>query len=273
MKRKKLLLIILLVVLLLALFYAYFASPGSQRLDTGRRERETRTGALNQDARDKMVKLELLDREPEPYEGVQRDLFGDLFPRPKVVPPPPPKPVVKRPVPVPVPIIKPSPVEIVRRDLARFTFMGYLRKQDSWTIFLSSNGEIFLVQEGSRFGRNDQFHAVQITPEQLVIEQSTQGRIVIPLVEKQPLVPSSLPSAPSGATGRSAPESPEFEPAEQPNVPVQPRSPGQPNFPGASARPFRSNQFGGVLNPPAGEAIPETPTTQLPSSSNEVSNE
>ena len=261
MNRKKLLLVVLLVVLLLALVYAYLATPGSQRFATEASKRGSRSGAFSPDTQDRLVKLELLDREPESFKGIQRDLFGELFPRPKVVKPSPPiRPVVKPPRPVPVQVSKPSPVEVVRRDLARFTFMGYLRKQESWTIFLSSNDEIFLVQEGDRFGRNDQFHAVEISPEQLVIDQSTQGRIVIPLVEKQPLVPSSLPSSPTRTSGSSSPR-----PSIGPTVP--------PSMPGGPARPFRSNPFGATRTAPTGAVVPENPATQTISPSKEVTDE
>lgn len=261
MNRKKLLLLLLFVVLLLALLYAYLASPGSRRTAAERSTRAPRINSATPETQDRMVKLELLDRETEPFKGIQRDLFGDLFPPPKVVkpPPPPPKPVVKPPMPVQVK--RPSPVEVVRRDLARFTFMGYLRKQESWTIFLSSDNEIFLVQEGDRFGRNDQFHAVEISPEQLVIEQATQGRIVIPLVEKQPLIPSSLPAAPDAGSGMNASPSS----ATAPSV--------SPAMPGGGSRPFRSNPFGGSRTLPKGAVVPENPAPQMMSPSKEVTDE
>jgi len=260
MNRKKVILLILLFVLLLALVYAFWATPTVQHVESKRTKKGSIAGSVPAEMHNRVVKLELLDKEPQPFEGIQRDLFGDLFPRPKVVkktpPPPKPRPVVK---PLPVQIEKPTPVEIVRRDLARFTFMGYLRKQERWTMFLSANDEIFLVQEGDRFGRNDQFHAVEITPEQLVVEQATQGRIVVPLVEKQALVPSSFPAESStrGDVRSSARPS------------IVPEATGQPS---SAARPFRSNPFGGRRTLPAGAPAvhPTTPTT---SPNNEVSNE
>lgn len=259
MNRQKIALLVLLVMLLLAGLYAYFASPQQRRIGTSDSKPVAPNVTKRLQAGDhRVVKVELLDRESGEFKGVKRDLFGNLFPRPKVnkVPPP----VVKPPPPPPV-VKLPTPVEVVRRDLARFTFMGYLRKQESWTIFLSANNEIYLVQEGDKFGRNDQFHALEITPEQLVIEQATQGRIVIPLVEKQPLVPSAIPSAAASPGASSAPQRPGISPA-----PV-------PRTPGGDARSLRSNPFGGARSRPPLPAVPPTLPTPATSPINEVPNE
>lgn len=260
MNRQKIALLVLLVMLLLAGLYAYFASPQQRRIGASDSKPVAPNVTKRLQAGDhRVVKVELLDRESGEFKGVKRDLFGNLFPRPKVnkVPPP----VVKPPPPPPV-VKLPTPVEVVRRDLARFTFMGYLRKQESWTIFLSANNEIYLVQEGDKFGRNDQFHALEITPEQLVIEQATQGRIVIPLVEKMPLVPSTIPSSSASRSGTvSAPQYPTTSPV-----------PG-PRTPGSNVRSLRSNPFGASRAMPPLPAAPPSLPSPATSPNNEVSNE
>jgi len=263
MNRKKMILIALLGVLALALLYAFWASPEQQRVTTSVAEPPAKKTATSTDnVTKKKVKVELLDKDYGTFKGIQRNLFGDLYPRPKVVKPAPPspKPVVVKPPPKPA-VKAPTPVEVVRRELARFTFMGYLRKQDSWTIFLSSRDEIFLVKEGDRFGPNNQFHAVEITPEQLVINQATQGRIEIPLVEKQPLVPSSLPAASNNLVPSRSAQRPVFDTSAPQRVPVR------------NVRPFRSNPFGSnVPNvPPTSPQPTQTPTPT--DTSNEVSDE
>jgi len=265
MNRKKLLLCALLLVLLLALFYAFWASPRQERIArSGSSSPRTTASPATSKGDDRVVRLDLLEQSGGEFKGIQRDLFGTLYPPPKVVKRPPP-PVV---VPPPPPVVRPpTPVEIVRRELARFTFMGYLRKQERWTIFLSAGSEIFLVQEGDRFGQNNQFHAVEITPQQLVIEQASQGRIVIPLVEKQPLVPSSLPATLTGSrvsepTPIVTTPAPEAPPAAVP-VPA----------PGA-ARPVRNNPFRSIGSPLSAPGFPMSgPATETPVNDQEVTNE
>ena len=259
MNRKRLTLLILLVLLLLALGYAYLASPQQERVTTSREGgAPSRVESRNTERENTVVRTDLLDREIGDFRGVRRDLFGELFPPPKVEKrPPPPPPVVK----TPPPVVKPPPVvEVIRKDLARFTFMGYLRKQEQWTIFLKSNSDIFLVQEGDRFGRNDQFHALEITPEQLVIEQAVQGRITIPLVEKQPLVPSSLPSS----AGSRPASSEVFIPEEESSVPAEASN---------NVRPLRSSPFRGRGSLPSIPSSLQTPETQAAPPDNEVTND
>jgi len=264
MKRKQLLLMGLVLVLILALIYAFWTNPRQERVASERGSGTSERGASNRATSDeRKVRLDLLEEKVGAFKGIQRDLFGPLFPPPKVVKRPPP-PVVKPPPPPPPVIRPPTPVEIVRRDLARFTFMGYLRKQERWTIFLSAGSEIFLVQEGDRFGQNNQFHAVEITPEQLVIEQASQGRIVVPLVDKQPLVPSSLPASLTG--GRVSESTPLAVEPETESVPV-PEVPGGP-------RPFRSNPFRTVGAPVPAPGLPAAaPAAENPANADEVNNE
>ena len=57
-------------------------------------------------------------------------------------------------------------------------------------MFLSRGDEIFLVHEGDKFGDNNQFTALSISRERMVINQTNDSRnIEILLVEKEPLVP------------------------------------------------------------------------------------
>lgn len=206
MNRKRLTLIILLLLLLLALLYAFWGTPRQGRVtDSAAKEKisvsneprkvSERRGK-SQETLLPRLKTELLDRKPEPYGGVHRDLFysfrGDL---PEVVEPivpivdepPPPPPVVE-----PPPMVAPPPTlqQIAARELARFTFLGFLKKGTEKTIFLSSEGEIFLVHQGDRFGRKNEFLVTGVTPNELVIRQEEVGEIKISLVDQEPLKPS-----------------------------------------------------------------------------------
>jgi hypothetical protein len=70
--------------------------------------------------------------------------------------------------------------------MARFTFLGFMKKDSKKTIFLSSDKDIFLVKQGDRIaGRYD---ITNITDESLTISSSDDGgEIIIPLVENRTL--------------------------------------------------------------------------------------
>jgi hypothetical protein len=95
-----------------------------------------------------------LERHDERYPGVTRDFFRMENPvirqKPAQVttiktPPPPP----------PVPVKTPEEIaaEASRADLSRFRFLGYLTDKES-TLFLSKDGELFIVKSGDRVLKN-----------------------------------------------------------------------------------------------------------------------
>ncbi|WP_051361301.1 hypothetical protein [Desulfuromonas sp. TF] len=193
MSRQKQVLAVLAVVFVLALAYAFWASPRPEEVATTTVEppaprRPVAEGPADAPAGDSRVRLDLLTRERERFAGYQRDIFN--YPR---VAPPPPK-IVKPPVappPPPLETIEPAPVPPeVERELASFTFLGFLEKENVKTIFLSSGEEIFLVKKGESFGKGNEFHVSSLTPEMLVIRRREDPRTIsIPLVEQAPLVP------------------------------------------------------------------------------------
>jgi hypothetical protein len=96
------------------------------------------------------------------------------------LPPPPPPPPSSTPAPPPPPI---SPV---RAEMAKFTFLGFLKKEGRKTIFLSKGNEIILVKKGDKI--DNRFEVTNLTDEALTITSTTEsGQIVIPLVENSPL--------------------------------------------------------------------------------------
>jgi hypothetical protein len=94
--------------------------------------------------------LVLLQRREERYPGVKRDIFRmvNLEARPKPKPEPPPVPVT---IPTPTVPVK-TPEEIAREeaqlDLAKFRFLGYLAEKKDSSLFLSKEGELFIVKSG-----------------------------------------------------------------------------------------------------------------------------
>jgi len=194
MNRQRKILIGLIIALTLAIASAWFRMPDQQRVVGTVSPRVSGAAVPSTAAADVAQRLhvELLDRSTQRFSPPNRDLFN-------FVEPPPPKPkkaaVAVAPPPPPPPPPQPAPEMIrrieVRRALARFTFLGYLLKDQRRTVFLSQGESLFLVQEGDKFGDNDMFHAVSITPEKMTISQTgNPGVIEIQLVEQAPLVPT-----------------------------------------------------------------------------------
>jgi len=70
--------------------------------------------------------------------------------------------------------------------MARFTFLGFLVKDDRKTVFLGKNSEIFVVRKGDRI--ENKYVVANVSNAALTIDSTTGGgEIVIPLIENQPL--------------------------------------------------------------------------------------
>jgi hypothetical protein len=193
MNRQKKILLFLFGLFVLALCYSYWMMPVQQRVSlevqSGSAARVQRDTALPQKNR---LRIDLLDKEPTRYKGASRDIFNFAVTRTKPVKKPLPKPAV---TPAPTKPVQPKPTpvlnQVVRQQLARFTFLGSLIKDEVITIFLSRGEDLFLVQEGDRFGDANQFTALTISPDKLSISQAGDSRTIdIVLIEKEPLIPS-----------------------------------------------------------------------------------
>jgi len=72
-------------------------------------------------------------------------------------------------------------------EMAKFTFLGFLKKDNKKTIFLHKDNEIILVKKGDKIA--NKYEVTNITDDVLTINSiSGGGQIVIPLVENMPLV-------------------------------------------------------------------------------------
>lgn len=200
MNRQKVILTALLVLFAITLVVSYFRMPKQKRVDklefvSGMTVEKTKRIATRS-SDDTRVHLELLDRTPLTAVSVRRNIFSDLFavqskkpiiPLPPPPPPPPPKPVVVAPReeerPAPPAVAEPTPLQ---RDLARFTFLGFLKKDNRKTIFLSNDKEIFLVKKGDKI--SGKYDVTALTDEALTISSMQDGgEIIIPLMENRPL--------------------------------------------------------------------------------------
>jgi hypothetical protein len=85
---------------------------------------------------------------------------------------------------VPVqPVVVP---ETPKRELARFTFLGFLKRDGHKTIFLTKDKDIILVREGDVIA--GRYKAVSVTDQALSLVVSDSGEeIVIPLLENRAL--------------------------------------------------------------------------------------
>jgi hypothetical protein len=207
MKRKPLLLIVLLILLGLASWYAYRTMPHQQRISSS----TTRPPAAAAPAEEKTgLQLQLLKERDETFPGYRRNIFGSVLPPPPSPPKPAPVPAPKpTPAPAPVPAPPPRPAQPLQEALARFTFLGYLEKDGTRTVFLQRDNDLFVVKKGSRFGPDQKFEVVGMSPEQLIIRQAGDDRdITVPLTEKQPLrARFGSPARVRGPSSRSLPPS------------------------------------------------------------------
>jgi hypothetical protein len=206
MNKQKLALAILVLILVLSVFYAIFSQPRQERATSLKHTRETVStkrvhgpgfsGMSTARIDDKKLHLELLDRDGARFAGFKRNIFAPIFhedakPEPKPtgrinLPVPPPPPARPAPPPTMPPPVQAPELTPVQRDMGRFTFLGFLKKDNKKTIFLSSDKEIFLVKKGDTIA--GKYQVSNVTDDALTIHPvGDGGEIVIPLVENKSL--------------------------------------------------------------------------------------
>ena len=192
MDRRKLTLAVLLVIFAVAVVYSFLRQPPQKSVVTlkytsGMKADAPRT-AVAQD--EKKLRLDLLDKEPPRFSGFQRNIFRPIFAiemksplnllhagKP-VLPAPPPPP--------PPPYGEPTPAQKAMEDVARFTFLGFLQKDNRKIIFLARDSEIFLVRKNDKIA--GRYEIAGISDEALTIKLPANGeQIVVPLMENRAL--------------------------------------------------------------------------------------
>lgn len=165
MNRQRLILFVLAILFVVAVIWSYTAMPRYKTVSTikhspGQKVKTTvlpakSTSATAIDSR--VLKLALLEQGQTAFKGYRRNIFKPLFvdelklakqkaaavmsqalipPKPvQIVPAQPVAPVVAQPVTAP---------------LARFTFLGFLKKDAQRTIFLAKDKDIILVKKVTR---------------------------------------------------------------------------------------------------------------------------
>ena len=201
MNRQRLTLFIVVLLFIAAVIWSYSAIPRPKTVSKltfapGQRAASgvmpARSSARHADS-GRVLKIALLEQEQGGFKGYRRNIFKPIFvdeftllkqktaafkaPLPLV--PLPPKPAPTTPLPPPV-------TQPVSAPLARFTFLGFLQKDNHKTIFLARDKDIMLVKTGDTIA--GRYQASAITDQALtLVVTDTGAEIVIPLIENRPL--------------------------------------------------------------------------------------
>lgn len=199
MNRQRLILFVLVILFGIALVWSYRAMPRQETVPTltykpGQRANQP-VAAVNKSAREPddgtRLKISLLENMQTGFNGYRRNIFKPVFvdklkafkQTVALKPPmPPPKEVAKVTTPpAPQTLIMPEAAQ-----LARFTFLGFLKKGSVKTIFLANEKDILLVKKGDIVA--GRYEATDITDQSLTLTVTDSGdEIVIPLQENRPL--------------------------------------------------------------------------------------
>ncbi|OGU14361.1 MAG: hypothetical protein A2076_17740 [Geobacteraceae bacterium GWC2_53_11] len=194
MNRQRLILFVLVIVFAVAVIWSYSAmprlktaGPASAKPVQSARPASVPTKTPVRTADDgSRLKIDLLDKDASGFSGYRRNIFKPAFvDETKItkqtavaIKPPPPKPVA---APVEQVLIQPEAA-----PLARFTFLGFLKKGAVKTIFLAKEKDILLVKKGDKLA--GRYEATDISDQALTLTVTDTGdEIVIPLIENRPL--------------------------------------------------------------------------------------
>ncbi len=196
MNRQRLILFVLVILFAVASLWSYSAIPRLKTVSTPPNKpspaarkpvvtAKEKTGRVVDDGT--KLHIELLDVETETFKGYRRNIFRPIFvdelkvkkqkavaliPPPKIVPALPP--------------VQPAIVQPEAAPLARFTFLGFLKKGAVRTIFLSKDQDILLVKKGDKIA--GRYQATEISDQALTLTVTDTGdEIVIPLLENRSL--------------------------------------------------------------------------------------
>lgn len=195
MNRQRAILAALVLLFAASLVYSVIRMPQQQRVakltyQPGMTAKPVKAGEGN-DSDVARVRLDLLERGSASLPSSGRNIFRSLFAGasekkliPLPPPPPPPVTIVELPPAATTPqVAAPTPLQ---REMATFTFLGFLKKDNRKTIFLSNDKEIFVVKKGDKI--SGKYDVTGLTEDAITITSvASGGEIVIPLVENRPL--------------------------------------------------------------------------------------
>ncbi len=192
MNRQKLILAIVLILLVLSVGWSYLNWPRQKSVEVLKYApgqppvQASRVGEKKLPQDDgRVLNLARLDQEQTVFSGYRRNIFKPLWLsemaviRQKSA-------AVKPALPPPPPLLPPVTPVLPRRELTKFTFMGFLKVGNRQTVFLGKDKDILLVRAGETFG--GRFKAVQITDRALTIRVlDSEEEIIVPLVDNRAL--------------------------------------------------------------------------------------
>ena len=195
MNRQRLILSILVIIFLIAAAWSYTAVPRPKTVDklthAPGRSAKPKTFAAKTSASEaydgRILNIAQLEKAQAEYRGYRRNIFKPIFVdeqkllKQKAA-------AIKPPQLPPVQPQKAAPVAPPPESaqLARFTFLGFLKKDAQRTIFLTRDKDIILVKKGDKVA--GRYEATSITDQALTLLVTDTGdEIVIPLIENRPL--------------------------------------------------------------------------------------
>ena len=234
-----------------ALFYAWLATPQLRRapVQAPRTVEQDVVVADDEPTAGKMSDLELSIGPQKDFTDPSRNLFGPVFPaepksRTTVAQLPPDRPELIRPEPpAVVPEVKPEPIEAPPEPrlkpsgpepLPPLQVLGYLIKEGEPTVFLSSRGQVYLVQQGDRFAADLQ--VAQMDSRSLTVVRANSDQQMVLRLSRPSTARLPNMTAGTGRTGGAEP----LPPLENQGFPV----PEQAAPTGSKVRPspFRAPQ-------------------------------
>ena len=192
MNRQRLILFILVILFAVAALWSYSAMPRFKTVDSlpfkpvqQAKPAVAAAGKPLPDDDGTRLKMSLLDTEPAGFKGYRRNIFKPVFvDEVKIVRLP--AVAIKPPPRAPVPVVAPVIIQPEAAPLARFTFLGFLKKGSVKTIFLAKDHDILLVKKGDKVA--GRYEATEISDQALTLTVTDTGaEIVIPLMENRPL--------------------------------------------------------------------------------------
>lgn len=196
MNRQRLILFVLVLLFGVAALWSYSAMPRFKTVDpsTYKPVQQAKPAKPAAAATDKpsrnaddgtRLKINLLAAEPAGFQGYRRNIFKPVFvdemkvARQRAV-------AIMPPPRVPAPPVAPVVMQPEAAPLARFTFLGFLKKGNVKTIFLENEKNILLVKKGDKIA--GRYEATEISDQALTLKVTDSGaEMVIPLLENRPL--------------------------------------------------------------------------------------
>ncbi len=238
MTRSVKILIVFLSMLAVALVYAYINWPRQARVAS--RPATAPRAVVPSETADMPATNGVALQEPEGGQDdspvVIRNIFAPLF----SVPARPARPAIKTPVPPPdtVGSIEPPPPPPRPRPF----FVGMLRYEGRQRVFFSFAGEVYVVGPGDRFGPDNKFRLLKVSPQSLTVQHDDDVDSFEIAAEEQPI---SILSAPGASY-------------QEPQAPMEAFVPSEPETTVPS-------EPGTTVPSEPGTAVPSEPATTVPS--------